>query len=103
MMKIKFFKIKKSYKKENFKINPHIYWEILVIFSGLSIIVSFVFAYNLFIETNKEDNSVIENNSVKIGNKEEEKIKDALQYFAEREKKSAEIFNSPSLVVDPSL
>lgn len=101
--KIKFFKIKKSYKKENFKVNPNIYWEILVIFSLLAIIVSFIFAYNLFIQTNKEDSGTTENNSGKVGNTEKERIKNALDYFSQREKKSMEILNSPAPVVDPSL
>ena len=104
-MKTNFFKLKlkKNYKKENFKIDPDIYWEAMVIFLFLLIIVSFVFAYNIFIQTNKENVLTVQNNSQELGNKEESKIKDALNYFSEREKKSTEILNSSSLVVDPSL
>jgi len=104
-MKTNFFKLKlkKNYKKENFKIEPGVYWEIMIIFLFLLIIVSFVFAYNLFIQTNKEDVLTVQNNSQELGNKEESKIKDVLNYFAEREKKSTEILNSSSSVVDPSL
>ena len=102
-MKIKLFKIKKRYEKEIFKINPSIYWKVLVIFSALLMIGSFVFAYNLFTQTNKEDSLIVGNNTQKIGNKEEEKIKDALEYFSEREKKSVEILNSTIPIVDPSL
>ena len=40
---------------------------------------------------------------IKIGNKEKEKIKDVLEYFAEREKKSVEILNSKTSVIDPSI
>lgn len=102
-MKIKFFKIKKDYKKENFKINFNFYWKIVVILFFLSVVASFAFAYNLFMEVNKEDSSMIEKNSVKIGDKEKEKIKDILEYFAEREKKSIEILNSKTSIIDPSL
>ena len=102
-MKIKLFKIKKNYRKEVFKINPNTYWKVLVIFSGFLMIISFIFAYNLFRQTNKEDVPVVVNNTQKIGDKEEEKIKNALDYFSLRAQKSAEILNSPSTVVDPSL
>lgn len=101
--KIKFFKIKKSYKKENFKVNPNIYWEILVIFSLLAIIISFIFSYNLFIQTNKNNVGILKNDNGKTVNTEKERIKNALDYFSQREKKSTEILNSPVPVVDPSL
>ena len=102
-MKIKFFKIKKDYRKENFEINSDVYWKILVIFFTLTIFTSFIFAYNIFIQTNKDDVPVFENNNDKIGNKEKENMKDVLEYFSNREKKSEEIMNSSVSVVDPSL
>ena len=102
-MKIKFFKIKKDYRKEDAKINPDIYWKILVIILFLAIVTSFVFAYNVFQQINKDDVAIVQNNDEKIGNKEKVKIGDALKYFSEREKKSNEILNSPSVVADPSL
>jgi uncharacterized membrane protein SpoIIM required for sporulation len=102
-MKIKFFKIKKDYKKENYKINPNIYWKVTLIVLFFLMVGSFIFSYNLFVKTNKDEEINTENNSDKIGNKEEEKIKDALEYFSEREKKSAEILNSSSTIVDPSI
>ena len=102
-MKIKFFKIKKDYRKENFKIVSDIYWKILIIFLALAIVASFIFAFNLFRQTNKEGSLITENNNGKIENKEKEKIKDVLGYFSEREKKSAEILNSTVVAIDPSL
>ena len=102
-MKIKFFKIKKDYRKEDFKIKADIYWKILVIFFALVIFGFFIFAFNLFIQTNKEDVPIIQNNNDKIGNNEKEKIKDALKYFSERENKSNEILNSTLPIIDPSL
>lgn len=102
-MKIKLFKIKKDYQKENFKINLDFYWRGIIIFSLLSVIASFAFAYNIFTEINKEDSSMIEKDNIKIGDKEKEKIRDILEYFAEREKKSIEILNSKTSIIDPSL
>lgn len=102
-MKIKFLKIKKNYQKENFKINPNIYWEVIVVLSLLLIIASFIFAYFFFIKINEEYNLITENGNIKIGDREKEKIKNALEYFSEREKKSTEILNSPTSIVDPSL
>ena len=102
-MKTKFFKIKKIFKKENFEINPDIYWRVVVIVFLLLTIASFVFAYNLFVQINDGDISSTQNNSEKVGNKEKGKIEDALNYFSEREKKSTEILNSSSSIVDPSL
>ncbi len=102
-MKINFLKIKKVYKKESFKINSSIYWNFLVVFALLVMIISFVFAYELFLKTSKEDVQVNTFNNMKIGNKEKEKIGKALEYFSEREKKSVEILNSPVPVVDPSI
>jgi hypothetical protein len=102
-MKIKIPKIKKSYKKENFKINPNIYWKVVVILFLVTLIVIFFFAYDLFSKINKENNDMLNNNSTKIEKEKKEKINKVLDYFYEREKKSNDILNSPSAVVDPSL
>lgn len=102
-MKIKFFKIKKDYKKEDFRINPSIFWRILVIVALMLLVVSFIFSYNLFRQTNKQDDLMIGENNGENRNKEKEKIKEVLDYFSEREKKSTEILNSPVTIVDPSL
>lgn len=102
-MDIKFLKIKKNYKKDDFKINPSIYWKGIIFFSFLAIVASSVFAYNLFIEVTKEDTLNVKENMLKVGNKEKEKIRDVLEYFAEREKKSIEILNSKTSVIDPSI
>ena len=102
-MKINFLKIKKDYRKEDAKINPDIYWKILVIILFLAIVISFIFAYNLFQHTNKDDIVIEQKNDDKMGNKEKVKIGDALKYFSERERKSNEILNSPSVIADPSL
>ncbi len=102
-MKIELFKIEKNYRKENFEINPGIYWKTIMVLAFLAISTLLVFSYNLFIQTNKENTSVVGKKDNKNENKEKEKIKNALEYFSEREKKSIEILNSPVPIVDPSL
>jgi hypothetical protein len=102
-MKIKIFKVKKDYKKEDFRVNSSAFWKFIVIFSLLLIMGAFAYSYGLFLRINEEEVLKIEVNNDKIGNKEAEKIKNALDYFSEREKKSIEILNSTPAVVDPSL
>ena len=102
-MKIKLFKIEKNYRKENFEINPDIYWKMIMVLAFLVIITSLVFSYNLFVQTNKDNISIVEKKDNKNENKEKEKIRNALEYFSEREKKSIEILNFPVPIVDPSI
>ncbi|MEI7765529.1 MAG: hypothetical protein WCI93_03000 [bacterium] len=102
-MKKNFFKRKNKYKKEDFKINIDLFWRSLIVVTLLLIAISFLFAYNLFKQVSGEQNLLVDQNSQKISSKEKEKIKNALDYFSEREKISAEILSSPAHVVDPSL
>jgi hypothetical protein len=102
-MKIKFFKIKKDYKKENYEVNFNTYWKIIVIFSFLALVASFIFAFNFFTQTNKEGDLTFGKNSGEISNTEKERVKNAIDYFSEKEKKSIEILNSLPAVIDPSL
>jgi capsular polysaccharide biosynthesis protein len=95
-------KPKKNYRKEKLKVNSDLYWESIVVSAFLLLVVSVVFSFNLFLETNKADNQVIVNNNDQTGNKEKAKIEDALQYFSERATKSTEILNSTASVVDPA-
>ncbi len=102
-MKKNLFKIKKNFQKENFKTEPDIFWMGIVIVSFLVILGSFIFAYNLFVEVNKETSVTDQPGTQKISSKEKEKIKSALDYFSEREKNSTEILNSQNHITDPSL
>lgn len=102
-MKINFLKVKKNYLKGNFKFSPNFFWKVIVGLFFLFIIGSFLFSFNLFREINKQNDLVEAKNVQKISDKEKQKIQEALNYFSEREKKSTEILNSATSVVDPLL
>jgi len=101
-MQIKFFKIKKSFKKHGLTFKPDFYWQLIVLTVFILVLASFLFGYYLFMQINKESVLSIES----IGRQEtikKERLKKVLEYFSLREKKSIKILNSPAPVVDPSL
>ena len=101
-MELKSIKRKKKFKKGGSRIKPNLYWKYILYMTFFLILISFVFAFYLFIKTNKE----LSLPTIKTSKKEtikEEELDNALDYFKEREKKSTEILNSPSPIVDPSL
>lgn len=102
-MDIKIFKNKKSFKKGGFHSNPNISWEFVFWAAFVLVLASFVFGFYLFVQINKEFilPTTIKDGQVPIVNKD--RIEKVLNYFSEKEKKSAEILNSPSPIVDPSL
>ena len=102
-MEINFLKTKKNYIKDNFKCNPDFFWKIFVGCFFLLISVSFIFSFILFKKVNNQNNLVVKQKIEKLSDKEKKKIQEALVYFAEREKKSKEISESKSVVIDPSL
>ena len=104
-MKIKFFKRKKSFKKEkrSLWLNINFYWELAVcLMFAITLLASF-FGYSLFRKTDKEIVVSVkaDNNQVKIIQKE--RIDKVLEYFNLRKTKSTQILNSPAPVVDPSM
>ncbi|MFA5792070.1 MAG: hypothetical protein WC884_03480 [Candidatus Paceibacterota bacterium] len=102
-MKIEIFKIKKKFKKGGFHINPNIGWKFILFLVFFMIIISIIFGFYLFYKTNEE--FVIPSTGIKVQDKivKKERLEKVLEYFFEREKKSAVILNSPSSIVDPSL
>jgi hypothetical protein len=96
------FKKKNNFRKKEFGFNANLYWEFAALFAALFIAASFVFGYLLFLRIDREFTLSPENGSVRIPMLDRERLGNALHYFSEREKKSAEIINSPSPVVDPS-
>src|SRR5947209_15515672 len=102
-MKIKISKNKKSFKKEGYQINPNISWEFILSIAVLLIIASFIFGFYLFMQINQEPILADTNDSGQVPRISKDQILKVLGYFSEREKKSAEIVNSPAPIVDPSL
>ena len=102
-MQIKLLKKEKSFKKKNFIFHPDLFWKIAVGGVLVSILFSFFFGYRFFTEINQEPILPATNESEQIETVKKDRIEEILRYFSEREKKSAEILNSPAPFVDPSL
>ncbi|MBP9715137.1 MAG: hypothetical protein KBD52_01445 [Candidatus Pacebacteria bacterium] len=102
-MKIKFPKIKKVFKKQDFTIYPGFYWKILLAASFVLISISFLFSLLVFLKINKETIVSPEELDLQTQTVKHERIDNVLKYFKEREKKTNEILNSPAIVIDPSL
>ena len=101
-MQIKFFKIKKSFKKGGLHTNPDVYWNVLQVVALLLVLASFIFSFYFFKRVNKEFTLSDDNTAGKGATLSKERIDKALEYFAEKNKKSITILNSPSPIIDPS-
>ena len=101
-MEIKFLKKKRKLRKGGLGIKPDLYWKYLLYMTFILILLSCAFGLYLFIEINKEPVSTVMNIDKKRMT-EKERLTKVLEYFSERKKKSVEILNSPSPIVDPSL
>lgn len=100
---LNFLKPKKVFKKDNFVINPNIYWQIVVSFGLVVIFSSLGYGFYLFKKISREPDSPessVVNNTQKI---KKERFEAISQYFYTKEKKSLEILNSPLLIKDPSV
>jgi hypothetical protein len=102
-MDIKFFKLKKNFKKKDYQINSNIYWKIILNTVFILIIISFIYGFSVFMKVNKEYIPFNVNTNEQIEKDRKTRIDKVLEYFSEREKKSEIILNSPSPVVDPSI
>jgi len=102
-MQIKFFKRKKSFKKGGLGTSPEFFWDILLFIALAIIILSFIFGFFLFRKINRDTILAVDSISEKSQTINKERIDKILQYFSDREKKSAEILSFPASVVDPSL
>ena len=101
-MEIKFLKKKRKFRKGGLGIKPDLFWKYLLYMTFTLILLSCAFGLYLFIEVNKEPIPTVMNvNKKEIT--EEERLTKALEYFSEREKKSIEILDFPSPIIDPSL
>jgi len=106
MKKFKFFKKReKTFKKDKQTVwfNINFYWELAVSFMLIAFISSLFFGYNLFMKVNKEFVLSDDEKVGQIKTIKKDRIDAVLKYFSAREKKSNQILNSPSPLVDPSL
>src|SRR4051812_23546542 len=99
-MKIQFLKTKKNFKKKNLR--RDLYWKLLISVACILSILFASFGYYLFHRIKTEPVPPAE---TAAGSRivKKDRLEKALDYFNEREKKSATILNSRPNVVDPSL
>ncbi len=102
---IKFLKKEKNFTKEreSLWLNINFYWELAVFIMFVVVLLSFSFGYHLFMQTDQEPILETSGASVQVGTVKKERIYKVLEYFSRQNKKSNQILNSPSPVVDPSL
>lgn len=98
----KLFKIQKKFRKGGFHANPNVGWEVIALLALLLILGIFIFGFFLFRWVNLEFIAPSTSGG-RTPMVDEDRINRALDYFAEREKKSVEILSAPAPVVDPSL
>lgn len=101
-MDIKFLKNKKKFRKGGLGIKPDLYWRYILFMTFMLIILSCVFGTYFFVKINKGPIPLTADTSEQEAIKKE-RFDKVLEYFSEREKKSIEILNSPSPIIDPSL
>lgn len=101
-MDIKFLKKKKKFVKRNLEKKLDFYWKSILYMTFTLIFIFCVFGFYLFMKTNKELVSTISNTNEQDSLKKEN-ISIILDLFKSREKKSQEILNSPSPIIDPSI
>ena len=102
-MKINFFKKENSFRKKNFQPNANLDWKIFVGSALIMIFLSSFFSYHLFILINQDSFLPESGENGQVPALNINRMEKMLDYFSAREKKSAEIINSPAPVVDPSL
>ncbi|MFA6524562.1 MAG: hypothetical protein WC264_03325 [Candidatus Paceibacterota bacterium] len=103
-MKIKFFKIKNNFAKEGrFQEKPDFFWKIALYLGFILAIIFFILGFFIFKQVDKELILSEEDNSGKSKVIQKERVKEALEYFKEQEKKSEEILNYSFTIIDPSL
>lgn len=101
-MNLNFLKKKKKFKKGGTGIKPDLYWKYILFMTFFLILISCIFGLYLFLKMNSESTVSVTDVSGQDTIKKE-RINKVLEYFSEREKKSTEILNSPSPIIDPSL
>lgn len=101
-MNLDFLKKKKKFKKGGIGVKPDLYWKYILFMTFFLILVSCAFGLYLFLKINSES-AIFVTDTQGQDTIKKERINKVLEYFSEREKKSTEILNSPSPIIDPSL
>ncbi len=97
------FKKKKVWKKNDFEINPNLYWRYLLVLVVVVIVGSFVFGVVVYRQIKSEPLVSVGNSQETERTDQKNRILEMLEYFEARKQKSDLIIISPSPVVDPSL
>lgn len=100
---LKIFKKKKSWKKNEFEINPNQYWRYLLLLVVVVIAGSFVFGFIIYNNIKDEPLYAPNTGAEKERTDQKNRILEMLEYFDARQVKSDAIIVNPSPVVDPSL
>ncbi|MBP6866037.1 MAG: hypothetical protein KBC12_00640 [Candidatus Pacebacteria bacterium] len=96
-------KKKKVWKKNDFEINPNLYWRYLLVLVVVVIAGSFVFGVIIYGQIKSEPLSAVDSGRETERSDQKNSILEMLEYFETRKEKSELITNSPSPVVDPSI
>ncbi len=102
-MKIKFFKKENNFKKKDFELNPNLYWSFSLIFLLIIIILSFILGYFLLKKVDKDLAPSNESAVTQTPLIDHSRIDTVLFFFSEREKRSNQILQTPTPILDPSL
>ena len=102
-MNIKIFKTQKKFQKENLNEKPYFFWKLVLSAMSIIILASFGFGYYIFLQSNKEVVLTEADLGGTLETVNTGRLDGVLEYFNAREKKSEQVINSPSPVIDPSL
>lgn len=100
---LKLFKKKKVWKKNDFEINPNLYWRYLLVLVVVVIAGSFIFGVIIYGQIKSEPLSSFDSGKETERSDQKNSILEMLEYFEIRKEKSELIISSPSPVVDPSI
>ncbi len=104
-MQIKLLKTKNKFSHSVWsKMNPLMHWHIALCLIAAMILLSFSFGFYLFTENNGEINTnSVEDSGYAANSFSLNRIQKILNIFSEREKKSENILNTLSTILDPSI
>ena len=101
-MQVKVFKRKKNFRKGGLRIHPDMFWQVILLAGFFVFFASSIFGFYFF--KTIQQKFLLPDQDVRDFSKvvSKERIDKVLEYFSLNERKSDEIINSPSPIVDPS-